>query len=65
MKRYYINGWTDQEERQLIDLMLQGMNEGKGVHELFHEASQLIGRSDKSCMNRWYSIRHKYIKQIV
>lgn len=65
MKRYYINGWTDTEERELVRIMLDGMRNGRGVQELFDVAETQIGRSRKSCMNRWYSIRHKHLKAIV
>lgn len=65
MSKYYINGWTDTEERKLIEIMINGMNGDMGVHELFYEAEKQIGRSSKSCMNRWYTIRHKHLKQIV
>jgi hypothetical protein len=65
MKKYYINGWTDQEELTLVEIMMEGMKEGVSVHELFYKAESVLGRSNKSCMNRWYSIRHKHMKQIV
>lgn len=65
MSKYYINGWTDAEERKLIEIMIAGMKSGNGVHELFSKVEEEIGRSSKSCMNRWYSIRHKHLKEIV
>jgi hypothetical protein len=65
MKNYYVNGWTDKEERTLVNIMMEGMSEGKNVHELFEQAETTIGRSRKACMGRWYSIRHKFLKQIV
>lgn len=65
MKRFYVNGWTDAEEKKLVEIMMDGQRNGKGVHELFDDAEREIGRSGKSCMNRWYSIRHKHLKEIV
>lgn len=65
MKNYYVNGWTEQEEKKLADFMLSRQKEGKGVHESFYEISTELGRSERACMNRWYAIRHKFLKEIV
>lgn len=57
MNRYHYCAWTDEEDSRLTEIMIRGMNERKRVRILFHEAAAKIGRSAKSCENRWYEIR--------
>lgn len=65
MKNYYVNGWTDSQERRLAEIMTTGLRRGERVNDLLRLAGKEIGRSHKSCMNRWYDIRHMHLKEIV
>lgn len=57
MATYYYHGWTDDEDRQLTEIMTS--NERKKVLERFKEAGDRLQRTPKSCQNRWYEIRQE------
>lgn len=57
MTRYYYHAWTDEEDRKLVNLMTSGLNARKKTLALFNEAAEALGRTAKSCQNRWYEIR--------
>lgn len=53
---FYYHGWTDDEDRQLTEIMTS--RDRKKVLERFNEAADKLQRTAKSCQNRWYEIRH-------
>ncbi|MFD0673948.1 SANT/Myb-like DNA-binding domain-containing protein [Cohnella sp. GCM10027633] len=57
MTRFYYHSWTSDEDRQLTEIMTKGMNDRKKTLALFIEAGASLGRTAKSCQNRWYEIK--------
>lgn len=57
MTQYYYHSWTDDEDRNLHEIMTRGMLERKKTLALFVEAGLALGRTAKSCQNRWYEIK--------
>lgn len=59
MTKFYYHDWTQDEDRQLTDIMTTGRNDRKKVLALFKEAADKLQRTAKSCQNRWYEIRQE------
>lgn len=57
MTQFYYHTWTAEEDRKLNEIMTKGMYERKKTLALFVEAGLTLGRTAKSCQNRWYEIK--------
>ncbi len=57
MTQFYYHVWTDFEDRQLTEIMMKGAADRKKTLKLFNEAAAALGRTAKSCQNRWYEIK--------
>jgi hypothetical protein len=57
MTRFYYCTWTDEDDRKLSEIMNKGFSERKKTLALFNEAASALGRTAKSCQNRWYEIK--------
>ena len=57
MTRYYYHTWTEEEDLKLVNIMTSGIANRKKTLVLFNEAAEALGRTAKSCQNRWYEIR--------
>jgi len=57
MTRFYYHTWTDEEDRKLTEIMTRGYADRKKTLALFNEAAAELGRTAKSCQNRWYEIK--------
>lgn len=55
MTRYYYHGWTEEEERKLAEIMLNGGR--KKIQELFIDAAKALERTVSACQNRWHDIK--------
>lgn len=59
MAKFYYHTWTNDEDRQLTEIMTIGERDRKKVLALFNEAAEKLQRTSKSCQNRWYEIREQ------
>lgn len=57
MPKYYYNVWTGEDDRMLQEIMTSGYAQRKKTLVLFNEAAIALGRTAKSCQNRWYEIK--------
>lgn len=55
--KYHFSTWTGQEDLMLAEIMESGIKERVKILVLFNRASRELGRTAKSCQNRWYEIR--------
>lgn len=62
MAKYYYHGWTSEDDSLLTEIMTS--HDRKKVHERFNEAAERLGRTAKSCQNRWYEIRQTHSKAV-
>jgi Myb-like DNA-binding protein len=57
MNKYHYSTWTAAEDKLLTEIMQTGMKERVRILVLFNRAEKRLGRTAKSCQNRWYEIR--------
>ena len=57
MSKYHYCAWTSEEDRKLIHVMNEGIDNREKVRPLFHKAAALVGRTAKACENRWYELK--------
>jgi hypothetical protein len=55
--KYHFSTWTGSEDKQLTEIMENGIKERVKILVLFNRAAKNLGRTAKSCQNRWYEIR--------
>jgi len=57
MPRYYYHTWTHEEDQKLHEIMTSGIAGREKTLALFNKAAAELGRTAKSCQNRWYEIK--------
>mgnify|MGYP001294649189 CR=1 FL=1 len=57
MTKFYYHTWTSDEDRKLTEIMNTGIAEREKTLTLFNKAAAVLGRTAKSCQNRWYEIK--------
>lgn len=55
--KYHFSAWTGTEDKLLTEIMENGIRERVKILVLFNRAAKNLGRTAKSCQNRWYEIR--------
>lgn len=55
--KYHFSTWTGSEDKQLAEIMENGIRDRVKILVLFNRAAKELGRTSKSCQNRWYEIR--------
>lgn len=62
MVKYYYHSWTEEEEKILTEIMVNGRKNRKKMDELFKEAAEKLSRTESSCANYWYKLRKKHVE---
>ena len=57
MTKFYYHAWTSEEDRKLTEIMTAGYRDREKTLALFNKAATELGRTPKSCQNRWYELR--------
>jgi hypothetical protein len=57
MNKYHFSTWTGQEDLLLAEIMENGIKDRVKILVLFNRAATRLGRTAKSCQNRWYEIK--------
>jgi len=57
MTKFYYHTWTSEEDRKLTEIMTSGHMAREKTLALFNKAASELGRTAKSCQNRWYELR--------
>lgn len=55
--KYHFHSWTGSEDKKLTEIMESGIKERVKILILFNRAAKELGRTAKSCQNRWYEIK--------
>jgi hypothetical protein len=57
MSKYHFCAWTGSEDQKLTEIMESGVRDREKILVLFNVAAKELGRTAKSCQNRWYEIK--------